>query len=292
MRRALLPYAFVAPAVIVMAALMVFPMGRMIHMSLFQDLFSRVGEQFVGFENYADLFQKELFWVALANSIIFVVASLIIHQIVGGGLALLLTSRMRGSLRTFFRAIFITPWLIIPAVVAITWVLLLDHRGGFNSMLRSLGIVECCPPPEWFGDFKLAMPALIATNGWGGYPLTMIMWLAGLQSIPKDHYEAASVDGAGRWRRFRHITLPAMGPTILTILLLDTIYTFRNWDLPFLTTGGGPGDTTMVLPLLTYREAFIGFNFGISAASAVMILVITAFFVFWFLRIRGRLLEG
>ena len=133
---------------------MAFPMGRMFHMSLFQDLFSRVEEQFVGFDNYANLFQKELFWIALKNSIIFVAASLVIHQIVGGGLALLLTARMRGPLRAFFRAIFITPWLIIPAVVAITWVLLLDHRGGFNSTLRTLGIVECCPPPEWFGDFN------------------------------------------------------------------------------------------------------------------------------------------
>ena len=152
---------------------------------------------------------------------------------------------MRGPLRAFFRAIFITPWLIIPASSPSPGCCCSTIEAGSTARCGPLGIVECCPPPEWFGDFTLAMPALIATNGWGGYPLTMIMWLAGLQSIPKDHYEAASVDGAGRWRRFRHITLPAMGPTILTILLLDTIYTFRNWDLPYLTTGGGPGDTTI-----------------------------------------------
>ncbi len=291
LRRTLVPYAFVAPAIILLSVLMVFPMARMFHLSLFQGVFTRAGEEFVGLENYGDLFQNELFWISLKNSLVFVGLSLAIHQIFGGGVALLLNQRMRGQLRSIFRGIFITPWLIIPAVVAIMWVLLLDPRGGFNSTLLQLGIVQCCPPPQWFGDFALAMPAMIATNGWAGYPLTMIFWLAGLQSIPLELYEAASVDGAGRWRRFRHITLPAMGPTILTILLLDTIYTFRNWDLPFLTTGGGPADTTIVLPLLTYREAFLNFRFGPSAASAVMILLITGFFVFWYLRFRARLLR-
>ncbi len=291
LRRTLLPYAFVAPAITLLLVLMVFPMARMFHLSLFQGVFTRAGDEFVGLENFGDLLQNELFWISLRNSLVFVGLSLVVHQIFGGGVALLLNQRMRGHLRSFFRGVFITPWLIIPAVVAIMWVLLLDPRGGFNSNMRSLGIVECCPPPEWFGSFDLAMPAMIATNGWAGYPLTMIFWLAGLQSIPLELYEAASVDGAGRWRRFRHITLPAMGPTILTILLLDTIYTFRNWDLPFLTTGGGPGDSTIVLPLLTYREAFVNFNFGPSAASAVMILLITGFFVYWYLRFRARLLR-
>ncbi len=310
-RKAALPYLFIAPALIVLGVIMAFPMLRVFQMSLFQDLFSREGEQFVGLQNYRDIFQcldvgigirasratiaaescSALFWPSLKNSLIFVSVSLVIHQVVGGGLALLLNEGGNTRFRSFARGVFILPWLIIPAVVAMIWVLLLDPRGGFNSTLRTLGIVECCPFPEWFSSFDLAMAALIVTNGWAGYPFTMLMWLAGLQSIRTDLYEAASVDGASRWQRFRHVTLPAMAPTIFTILLLDTIWTFRNWDLPWLTTGGGPGDTTMVLPLLTYREAFLGFRFGSSAAMAVMILLITGFFVFWYLRIRGRLLD-
>jgi multiple sugar transport system permease protein len=288
--RALLPYLFVAPAVLTLLVLVAYPIARVVEISFYRDYVLSDNPVFVGLDNYRAVASGKSFGKAVANSAVFTLASVVLHVSLGLAIALLLNRRMNPRARTVFRSIFIVPWLFVPVIVTLIWKLILHPAGAVNSALRSVGLLTG-EPIDWFSNFTLAMPSLIVANVWAGYAFSMLMLLAGLQSIPADLYEAAAVDGADAWRRFRHVTLPALGPTILTVALLDSIWTFRLFDTPYLLTGGGPVDATLVLPLLTYREAFEGFRFGNSAAVAVVILVVTLFFSFFYLRYRNKLLE-
>jgi multiple sugar transport system permease protein len=291
MGRALLPYLFVAPAVITLLVLVAYPIVRVIGISFHHVELTNPTAQFVGLQNYAEVIHGNLFWIALQNSAVFTIFSVVLHLCFGLGLALLLNRRFNPTLRTIFRGIFILPWLFIPVIVAIIWALILHPAGAVNSTLRSLGLMTGTPV-DWFSDFTWAMPSLIMANSWAGYPFAMLMILAGLQAIPGDLYEAASVDGAAGWQRFRSITIPGLGPTLMTVILLDSIWTFRLWDLPYLLTGGGPINATLVLPLHTYQLAFEDFSFGQSSAEAVIILIVTLIFSFLYLRYRAKLLES
>jgi multiple sugar transport system permease protein len=288
--RWLLPYLFVAPAVITLLILVAYPIARVIEISFYKNYLTTPIPEFVGLENYAETVQQGIFLQAVRNSVIFTAGSVLLHLSCGLGLALLLNRKFNTKVRAVFRGVFILPWLFVNVIVAVIWALILHPAGAVNSTLRSAGLMTS-PPVDWFSDFTLAMPSLIIANAWVGYAFPMLMLLAGLQSISGDLYEAAAVDGAGSWQRFRHITIPGLGPTIVTVALLDSIWTFRLWDLPYLLTGGGPVNRTVVLPLLTYQLGFEGFRFGQAAATAVVILLITLIFSIFYLTLRTRLLE-
>jgi multiple sugar transport system permease protein len=288
--RLLLPYLFVAPVMVTLLALVGYPIMRVVQVSLYTDYIVTDQPRFVGFDNYAVMASEPAFWKAGLNSLLFTAGSVLLHVSLGLGIALFLNRRFNPTVRAAFRSVFILPWLFVPVIVTLIWKLILHPAGAVNSTLTSLGLLTG-PPIDWFADFSLAMPALIVANVWAGYAFSMLMLLAGLQSIPAVLYEAAAVDGADSWQRFRHVTLPGLGPMLATVALLDSIWTFRLFDLPYLLTGGGPADTTLVLPLLTYREAFEGFRFGQSSAVAVVILVVTLVVSFFYLRYRARLLE-
>src|SRR5262249_41999009 len=156
----------------------------------------------------------------------------------------LLSARINHRLRAMFRGILILPWMFTAAVVALNWQLILNPFGVLNALLARVGVMRLENPLNWLGEPSLALPGLIPVNLWRGYPFVMLMLLAALQSIPAELYEAAGVDGAGKWARFRYVTVPSIRAVIASVVLLDAIWSVRLFDLVFLTTGGGPLNAT------------------------------------------------
>ncbi|MFI5341425.1 MAG: carbohydrate ABC transporter permease [Candidatus Methylomirabilales bacterium] len=273
---------FVAPAVLVLAAVVAFPVADVLVLSLYKTV-SRTRSIFVGLGNYQRLWADPGFWSALRNSIAFTAGSVLGHVIIGLGFALVLNGIRRG--RTLFRVVSLVPWMFSAVVVAITWRWMLDAQFGIiNHLLTQLGIWR--GPILWFENPSLALPALIMTNIWRGFPFASVALLAALQTIPNEQYEAAAVDGAMPFQRFCHITLPNLRFTLTVVVTLDTIWNFKHFDLVQVMTNGGPAGATEVLTTLAYKVSFENFQFGYAAAMAVvMSLVLLATTVIYVRRI-------
>ncbi len=280
----MLPYLFVAPTVITLLFLMVYPIGQVIYISLWDNYLVVDNPKFVGFENFRWLFSQQVFPLIFSNTMVFSIVSVILHLVFGLGLAMLLSSKINPRARSLFRGLLILPWMFTAAVVALNWRLILNPFGIFNAILAELGLMSLAAPIHWFGEVNLALPATILINFWRGYPFVMLMLLAALQSIPSELYEAASVDGAGGWAKFIHITIPNIKPVIAAVGLLDMIWNFRLFDLVYLTTGGGPLNSTHVLATYTYQLAFESYQFGRASALAVIILLFTSILTFFYFR--------
>ncbi len=226
---------------------------------------------FVGLDNYARAFADPTFPAALVNSLVFTVVSITLQFTIGFALALLFS---RGfPLSNTFRGLMLVGWQI-PVVVIGTlflWMFNVDY-GLVNYILQSLHVIS--EPIGWTVDAGAALPAVIIANVWLGIPFNLILMSAAVAGLPADVYEAATVDGASGWQQLRHITIPLLRPAILAVLMLGFIYTLRVFDLIWIMTKGGPGNATEVLPTFAYRLAFVHFDFGQSAAVAVLVLVI------------------
>ncbi|MGQ9584109.1 MAG: carbohydrate ABC transporter permease [Anaerolineae bacterium] len=241
---------------------------------------------FVGLGNFVWVLQQKVFPQIFLNTTLFTIASVILHILMGLGLALLLSANIVPWARALFRGILIVPWMFTAVIVAVSWRLILHPFGIFNALLSSVGLMNLENPINWLGEVGLAMPALILINLWRGTPFVMLMLLAALQSVPAELYEAAAVDGAGTWARFRHVTIPIILPVVASVGLLDAIWNFRLFDLVFLTTGGGPLYSTHVLATYTYQLAFEGWEFGKASALAVLILTTTAVLTYFYFRFQ------
>lgn len=273
-RKRLVPYVYVAPATFLFCLLMLFPMLTVLRYSLMDGAITKKDASFVGLQNYVAIFQDPVFWQSVAQTLYFTVMSVIFHLLIGLAFALLLNSqRVDPFIRSILRVLYILPWLFTAVIIAIIWRLLLDPNGVVNSILMSLHIVNF--KVEWFSSTKTALHALTFANIWAGYPLYMVSLLAGLQGIPKDLYEAAGIDGANEFQKFRYITIPQLMPIIISIALLDFIWTMQVFPLVWMTTGGGPIYATEVLSTYTYKLAFSSYEFSRASASAIFILIIS-----------------
>jgi multiple sugar transport system permease protein len=209
--------------------------------------------------------------------------SVIFHVIIGLAFALMLNSeRISRTARAILRVLYILPWLFTAVIIAIIWRLILDPSGVVNAILMTLGIVDF--RVEWFSSPKTAIHALTFVNIWAGYPLYMVTLLAGLQGIPRDLYEAASIDGAGPVRQLWHVTLPQLKPIIVSIALLDFIWTMQVFPLVWMTTGGGPIHATEMMSIYTYKAAFSRFQFSVAAASAVILFIISMSMTYFYIK--------
>ncbi|MFF5112146.1 carbohydrate ABC transporter permease [Streptosporangium sp. NPDC000509] len=274
-------WAMVAPVVVVTAVLIGWPLVRGVYLSLTDATEATMGRtigvnvipstyEFIGIGNYLDILSGGLFWDKLTWTVIWTVACVGLHYGLGLGLALLLNRKLR--FRSAYRLMLILPWAIPPFVAAFIWRYLYNSDFGvINAMLKVTGLGAV----GWLDDPTTAKIAVIAVNVWVGVPFMMVALLGGLQSIPGELYEAAEVDGATPWQRFRHITVPGLRTVSSTIVLLGTIWTFNMFPLIFLITGGGPGSSTEILVTYAYREAFTGIrNYSGSAAWGVIILLL------------------
>ena len=259
--------AFVAPAALFLAAIVVFPLGHAFWTSLHR--VRGLNATFIGIGNYARLADDATFWHSLGVSFAFTASAVALHLSIGLALALVV-NELRTA-RTALRIVFLTPWMVAPAVGATIWLWLLEPQFGvINYLLRVAGAITA--PVAWLGEPGTALASVIAVDVWRGVPFVMLLMLAGLQTIPVDQYEAASIDGAGAWTRFRFVTWPNLRYLVIVATTLDVINTIRHYDIIGVMTGGGPAGATEVLPALIYNTAFRGNRLGEAAAIGVALL--------------------
>ncbi|ONI77821.1 transporter [Actinosynnema sp. ALI-1.44] len=239
---------------------------------------------FVGLDNFGNLIDNALFWDSLRIGLIWTVGVTVLQLAASMGLALLLNSGLR--LQGLTRVLALIPWAMPPVVVAIMWQMIYSANGGpLNAVLGSLGLPG---DTNWLGDFSAALPAVIVVGVWVGMPQTTVTLLAGLQQIPAELHEAASMDGAGPWRRFTAVTWPSLRPIVTSITSLNFIWNFNSFSLVYVLTEGGPGGRTMVPVLFIYLEAFKNRNIGYAAAMGVVLVVIVVFLLALYLRSQFR----
>lgn len=263
-------YWFILPAALTLGFLVVYPLGYGAFVSFFKtNLVNRW--DFVGLSNYVQVLTSSGFLHSVWLTTEFTVGTVAGHLVIGMVLALLLNLDLPG--RTAFRAILIVPWLFPEVVVAMLWKWMFNPLYGVvNYTLMSLGIIS--DPVTWLGNLKTAMPALIVTTIWKGYPLVMIMLLAGLQSIPREQYESAQIDGASMLQTFRYVTLPNLRSVLMVALILDTVWWFKHFAMVWVMTQGGPITATNIVSIDIYKTAFQQFTFGPASAMAILVFFI------------------
>ena len=212
-----------------------------------------------------------LFWESLGHSLLWVVVSVTLQFALGLVTALLLERRF--AWRSLARALVIVPWALPSVIIGLVWTWMLDFNlGVINQIAVRIGLIA--EPIAWLARPDTAMAAVILAVVWQGFPFFAVTLLAGLQSIPREHYEAAAIDGAGALARFRHVTLPGLAPVIATSVLLRMIWVSNSLDLILVMTGGGPGTATHTLPLYAFLKAWSGANYGYGSALAVVLSVL------------------
>lgn len=283
-RGGLVALAFVAPALVLYAVLVVYPTLDVVALSLFRWDGISGARSFVGAGNYVQIFAHDpVFWRALANSALWVALSLLVPTALGLALALALDRPVFG--RAAFRTIFYLPAVIASIAVAAIWSWLYHPSFGLiNAVLARAGL----PAPDWLGDRNLALLSVFVPSVWAGAGTNMLLFLAGLQGVPRELHEAARVDGAGRWQAFLHVTVPSLRPTFAVVLSLAIINSLKIFDLVYGMTAGGPGDASQVLASWSYTQAFSYHSFGPGAAIAVVLLAITLAIVVPYLRWTAR----
>ena len=227
--------------------------------------------KFVGLRYYFRALTDVAFLHSLEKTMIFTVAVVAGHFFLGFIFASVLNMNIKW--RTLFRGILILPWLFPDVVIAYLFKWILNTQGGIvNELLMHFNLIS--EPVGWLSTSATAFPCVIFVSIWKGYPLVMVQILAGIQTISTDMYEAAEIDGASMWQRFCYITIPALKPILTTILILDTVWVFKQFTMIWLMTSGGPGSTTMVSAIEIYKNAFTYFKYGLASAQSVYILVI------------------
>lgn len=258
------PYVFVLPAVLFLASLIVYPTFLAL-----QDSLQGVGGY--GFESYHKLFRDPLVWQTLWNTCIFTLFSVIGHYLLGLIIALLINEKIYA--KSFFRVGFLIPWMFPAVVPGIIWRWMFHGQFGiFNSFLLHLGLTESYVP--WLASPATALMMVILANIWRGFPLYVAALLAGLQTIPKEMYEAAEIDGANRFNMFWHVTLPQLKGVSTVMLLTDTIWQFNNFTIVQTMTMGGPGHASEVLSTLIYKNAFNYNDYSLASALGIFLLLI------------------
>ena len=281
--RRLTPYAFLSPTVIVMLVLMLIPVIMVIGYSFMDNVITNKFPVFVGLDNYVEVLSDPVFRTATGNTLFFTLVSVAAHLLLGLGFAMLLNSPLVGNVtKALFRVVYILPWLFTVAIIAVLWRLMLNPNGVINYILISLGLTD--KGIEWLSSPDTALLAVTFINIWAGYSFYMVTLLAGLQGVPADLYEAARVDGASAFQRFWNVTLPQLKPIIISMSVLDIIWTSQQFALIWMTTGGGPVNVTEMLSTYTYKLAFSRYEFSVASASAVLILLLTMVLAFFYVR--------
>lgn len=267
-----LGYALIIPSVILICLVGIVPVVQTFIYSLqYYNLTDPLNQKFIGFDNYVTLFTDVKFYDNLKNTMVFAVCSVGLQLIVGFTGAMLMHKASRGV--TFVRAAVLIPYAIPGIVVAQMFSFMFNGDFGIiNALLKQLGILSQSFPflakPGW------AMAVIIVTNVWKQFPFVALILLSGLQTIPRELYESAEVDGAGVWRKFTHITLPGIQPMVLVVLLFRTMADIRIFDLVYSMTGGGPANTTSTLLYQAYIFLFKDMNFGLGSAWSTVIFLI------------------
>lgn len=276
------PWLFLAPAIIILGAVILYPVFKVFQYSVVENMIYTDTPAFIGLENYKAVLTDSRFISMLKFTPLFVLGSVALHIVIGLFFAVKLNSDINPHVLSAFRVLFVLPWVFTAAVVAVVWQLMLSTQGVVNELLTMASGSRVLI--EWLGTPTTAVLSLLFINAWRGYPTCMVSFLAGLQNIPQEMYEAADVDGASKFRQFFSLTLPQLKPVIWSVGVLDGIWTMNLFPLIWLTTGGGPFSATESIATLTYRLSFVEFQFGQASALAVIGLCITMIGIVFYMR--------
>lgn len=280
-------YLLVLPALVTISVIILWPVVRAVGMSFTNYSLMQPSVEWVGLANFVDLFRDPVFRKSLGNSIMLTVSAVTLQYALGLGLAVLLNQEVRGI--RLFRNLVMASWVIpVVATVVMFRFMAVPEYGFFNVLLTHLGLGRYAT--YWFGNLRWAMPAVVLMHLWRNIPLYAVALLAVMQGIPQELYEAASIDGAGAFRKFTAITFPSLRYISMVVVVLHVLWTFNNFDFVYLSTGGGPVDATMVLPVYVYERSWEYFTLGYAAAGGtVMLLVLAGFTVayIWLLTRQG-----
>jgi multiple sugar transport system permease protein len=262
--------ALLLPLFVLVIGLIIYPFTRAIWLS-FTDKLVGYPERFVGLRNYVYLASDDAFRTVVRNSLVFTLTSVALKIVTGLAMALVLHATWRW--RNFFRGLLLLPWITSTVIIALTWRWMFDAfpgRGFFNSVLLDAGLLA--RPLAFMATPEGAMAAVVVANWWRGFPFFGVSYLAGIQAIPGELYEAASVDGAGAWRRFWHVTLPGLKHVMLVTILLTFIFTINDFNIIYVMTRGGPGTATQVFATYSYEVAFNQLRWGRGVTIAIFVV--------------------
>jgi arabinogalactan oligomer/maltooligosaccharide transport system permease protein len=280
---------FLVPSAAVLGCVVFYPFLYNFYISTTNmSLYHMKDYSFQGLENYEKIFSERDLYYYFAKTVIWTVVNLFFHVVLGVSIALLLNQPLKG--RALFRALLILPWAMPQYISALTWKGMFNYQyGAVNLTLKNIfGLA----PIEWFSNEYAAFAAPIITNIWLGFPFIMVVTLGGLQSIPRDLYEAAEIDGASRMQRLFNVTLPMLRPVLAPAIILGTIWTFNNLNVIWLVTERGlPADKSHILVTYVYKAAFTYYRYGYAAAFSVFIFFVLLAIVMYYLR-QSRTLEA
>lgn len=277
------PYFYLMPTVILMFLLLVIPIIMVIKFSFYDNVIVNKNPVFVGFDNYKAVLSDSTFITAIKNTLFFVVISVIAHLILGVLFALLLNTKYLGNKsKALFRVIYVLPWMFTASVIAILWKMMMNPNGIINYLLQLFNLTST--NIEWLGSRKFALSAVTFINIWSGYPFYMISILAGLQGISGDLYEASAIDGANGFKQFFKITIPQLKPILISLLMLDFVWTIQQFALIWMTTGGGPIKATETLSTYIYKQGFSSYQYSMASTSACIVLLACTIIAIFYVR--------
>lgn len=275
-------WTFLAPALVLLGAFLIGPIGYLFYLSFTSGSFTQSGIRLIGLTNYKRLLDNPDFWQVLQNTIYFTAATVVPSLIVPLGLAVLLNRAFVG--RGMLRTAYFIPSITSLVAVGLGWRWLFQTDGPINYILGAIGL----NPVPWLSSTVWAMPVLILLSIWKQLGFNMVVFLAGLQAIPINRYEAAELDGANDWQQFWHITLPGLRSTLVFATVTTVIFTLRSFEQVYVITGGGPLNSTNLLVYYIYEQAFAQFDFGYAAAAATLLMAVALILVYIQLRVWGE----
>lgn len=271
---AIAAWIFLAPALILLGIFLLWPIAYLIYLSFTTGSFTVEGVRWVGLRNYLRLGLNPDFWQVLGNTLYFTLATVIPSLIIPLTLAIFLNQSI--ALRGLLRTAYFIPSITSLVAVGLGFRWLFQTEGPVNALLNVFGL----DPIPWLGSPTWAMPVLIVLSSWKQLGFNMVVFLAGLQAIPQNRYEAAQLDGANEWQTFWYITLPGLQPTLIFATITTVIFTLRSFEQVYVVTGGGPLNSTNLLVYYIYEQAFALFDFGYAAAAATVLLGFTLILVY------------
>lgn len=273
------PYIFLVPALFILAVVTVYPLFYVLWLSLHRRLLIFDISKFIGLENYGFLLRDDRFWNALYNTVYFTGVSVSLELILGLAIAMLLNGAFKG--KGIMRSIILVPWVIPTVVSAKMWEWMYNPDFGILNYLLGVNI-------NWLGSPFWALNAAVFVDVWKTTPFVTLLLMAGLQTIPMDLYGAARVDGASNWYIFKRITLPLLKPMILIVLIFRTLDAFRVFDVIYVLTGGGPGNSTETLSIYAYKTLFQTLQFGYGSTLSVMVFLFVAVITLFYVKLLRR----
>ncbi len=281
-----LPYILLAPALIFTIFVLVYPLFQNLINSFMDVSLIKGSSGWVGLKNYLKVLQDDVFWLSLKNTILYSILGTFLSLTFGLGIALLLNTKTQ-KINNVYKFLYTIPWVVSPVVAGFAWKWILnDNFGLVNYWLISLGIIN--EGITWLGSAGTALFCVIIARVWQFFPFAMVMFFAGLQTIPKEQYEAADVDGASTISKFLHITLANLSSVTSVLLLLGMIWSFNDFNMVFVMTRGGPIHASMVLPVLVREYSFVHFDLGKGSALSILTFAVLISLSFVYLKILNK----